>query len=148
MFSLLIDIYLKQLGARSADDINRLTHPEEPREGDRYERAFSETLSFRSSADAHILREVCALLNGEGAGRQANPVRLPRPLRAGDIIVGLNTVAFLVTEEGLRALAFAPRGESYELTAEAAARGLSGKRKEFHPLPPPTEARPVVEGQP
>lgn len=136
MFTMLVSIYLRQFGAVSADDVNLPGRADEPREGDQFERAFHQTLSFRSSADANILRDIFALFNGEGTEHPASTVRLPRSLSAGDIIVGLDTVAFLVTEDGFRALAFSPRGEHFEVTAEQATRKRRDKRKEFHPLRP------------
>ncbi len=147
MYNYLIQIYLKQLGASSADDVNRLVRPDELREGDRYDIAFCNVLSFGHGSDADILHTIYALFSGEGSEHPAGSVRLPRPLSPGDIIVGGMAVTFLVTEDGFRALPFTPRGEHYELTAEVVARELSWKRKSFHPRRQTAEARPTVEGQ-
>jgi hypothetical protein len=135
----MISVFYKAAGlalAAAATDVagaaERLLNPDDLRAGDRYSRVFRAELPFENGSDASVLRDVFARFNGEGSLPEG--VRLPRSISAGDIIVGMDAGAFLVTETGFRALAFAPRGEEFEVTGEHLARNLHSSRKAFHAL--------------
>lgn len=60
---------------------------------------------------------------------------LPRSLSVGDIICGVETVAYLVTEAGFLRLAFSPRNDQFEVTTEHLARPKPPQSGKPRPLP-------------